>query len=125
MVEHVGRRSGQPRFVCLEVVERTRPESVVIVSGFGEHAEWYRNLLAHPACFVSIGRLKRVPAQARFMTSAEASAALGRYQGAHPAAWDRLQRAIEKATGHPVEQLPMVELLLDLDGTGASSPQDA
>ena len=46
MLEHTGRRSGQARFVCLEVVERPGPDRVVIVSGFGERAEWYRNLHA-------------------------------------------------------------------------------
>ena len=71
MLEHRGRRSGQARFVCLEVVDRPRPERIVIVSGFGERAEWYRNLRADPACFVSVGRLRRVPSQARFMTSGE------------------------------------------------------
>ena len=113
MLEHTGRRSGQARFVCLEVVDQPAPGRVVIVSGFGERAEWYRNLLADPACFVSVGRRRRVPARARFMTSAEAAAALDRYQHAHPRAWDRLRQVIEKAAGHPVDQLPMVELLLN------------
>lgn len=72
--------------MCLEVVDRPAPERFVIVSGFGERAEWYRNLLADHACFVSVGRLRRVSARARFMTSAESSAALGRYQKAHPGA---------------------------------------
>jgi hypothetical protein len=53
------------------------------------------------------------------MTSAEASAALERYQRAYPGAWDHLRQAIEKAVGHPVDQLPMVELLLDLAPAGA------
>lgn len=122
MLEHTGRRSGQARFVCLEVVDRPGPARIVIVSGFGGRAEWYRNLLADPACFVSTGRRQRVPAQARFMTSAEASAALGRYQHAHPGAWDRLRQVIEKATGHPAGQLPMVELLLDLAPAGTGRP---
>lgn len=114
MMEHTGRRSGQARFVCLEVVERPSPERIVIVSGFGERAEWYRNLLADPRCFISMGRVRRAPARARFMTSEEASAALDRYQRAHPGAWHRLRQVIEKAVGHPVGQLPMVELLLVL-----------
>jgi hypothetical protein len=46
------------------------------------------------------------------MTSAEAPAALGRYQRANPGARDRLRQVIEKAAGHPVGQLPMAELLL-------------
>ncbi|HEU5388940.1 MAG TPA: nitroreductase family deazaflavin-dependent oxidoreductase [Streptosporangiaceae bacterium] len=61
MLEHTGRRSGQARFACLEVVGRPGPERVIIVSGFGERAEWYRNLLADPRCTVSIGRRRRVP----------------------------------------------------------------
>jgi hypothetical protein len=56
------------------------------------------------------------------MTSAEASACLGRYQRAHPGAWDRLRQVIEKAAGHPVDQLPMVELLLDLAPAGTARP---
>ena len=97
MLEHTGRRSGKTRFVCLEVVDRPAPERAVIVSGFGERAEWYQNLLADHTCFVTIGQSRRIPAQARFMTSAEASAALDRYQHAHPRAWDHLRQAIEKA----------------------------
>ena len=123
MLEHTGRRSGQARFVCLEVVDRPGPERVVIVSGFGDRAEWYRNLLADPRCFVSIGRLRRAPARARFMTSEEAAAALDRYQRAHPGSWNRLRQAIEKAVGHPVGQLPMVELDLDLAPAGADRPE--
>lgn len=48
MLEHTGCRSGQARFACLEVVGRPGPERIIIVSGFGERAEWYRNLLADP-----------------------------------------------------------------------------
>lgn len=114
MLEHRGRHSGQARYVCLEVVDWSHPDRIVIVSGFGERAEWYRNLRADPACFVSVGRRRRLSAQARFMTPAEAAAALDRYQRAHPGAWERLRQAIEKAVGHPVGQLPMVELCLDL-----------
>lgn len=55
MLEHTGRRSGQARFACLEVAGRPGPERIIIVSGFGERAEWYRNLLADPRCTVSIG----------------------------------------------------------------------
>jgi deazaflavin-dependent oxidoreductase (nitroreductase family) len=124
MLEHTGRRSGQARFVCLEVVDRPAPERAVIVSGFGDRADWYQNLLADHACFVSVGRLRRIPGQARFMTSAEASATLDRYQHAHPGAWDRLRQAIEKAVGHPVGQLPMVELLLDFTLGSTHPPSD-
>jgi hypothetical protein len=45
------------------------------------------------------------------MTSAEAPAAPGRYQRAHPGARDGLRQVIEKAAGHPAGQLPMAGLL--------------
>lgn len=113
LLEHVGRSSGQPRFVCLEVVERPSPESVVIVSGFGSKAQWFRNLSAEPRCYVSIGRRHRSPARARFMSDEESAATLSGYQRQHPGAWRHLKGAIEQAVGGQVDRLPMVELVLD------------
>ena len=112
MVEHVGRTSGLPRYVCLEVVDRPSPDTVLVASGFGERSQWYRNLRAQPACHVSLGARTRVPARARLMSDEESAAALARYRMAHPRAWRALRGAIEHAVGHPVSGLPMVELTL-------------
>lgn len=112
MLEHRGRSSGLRRYVCLEVVERPSPDRIVIVSGFGERAQWYRNLKAHPQCFVSTGSLRRAPATARLLSDEESAQALGRYRAARPRDWELLRGAIEKATGRPVDGLPMVELAL-------------
>jgi deazaflavin-dependent oxidoreductase (nitroreductase family) len=108
LLEHVGRRSGQSRYVCLESVER-RPGAVVVVSGFGERAQWYQNLRARPDCYVTVGR-SRVRAHARFMPADEASATFERYALAHPRAWGQLRAVIERAVGRPIAGLPMVEL---------------
>lgn len=115
MLEHVGRTSGLPRYVCLEVVERPSPSVILIVSGFGARSQWYRNLRHRPECFVSVGRLRRVPAHARFVPQREALRVLIRYREAHPKAWQRLRGAIEEAVGHEIEGLPMIELTLKLD----------
>jgi hypothetical protein len=56
------------------------------------------------------------------MTSAEASAALGRCQRAHPGARDGLRQVTEKAAGHPAGQLPMAELLPGLAPQELSVP---
>jgi deazaflavin-dependent oxidoreductase (nitroreductase family) len=112
MLEHVGRRSGVARYVCLEVVERPSVGEIVVVSGFGTGAQWYQNLLVDPSCRVSIGTRNSVAARARFLTDEESAAALGRYQKAHPKAWQRLRGAIETAVGHEVEGVPMVNLKL-------------
>lgn len=110
MLEHRGRTSGLPRFVCLEVVDGPTSDTIVIVSGFGERAQWYRNLRADPECYVSSGRRRRVPTQARFMSDDESAEALTRYKQRSPRAWRRLRGAIEHAVGRPVDTLPMVEL---------------
>ena len=112
MLEHTGRVSGRTRFVCLEVVEHPSAGSYVIVSGFGEHAQWYQNLRARPACRLSTGRLSRLPAIARFMDIHESAAVILTYQAEHRFAWTRLKGAIEQATGRPVVTLPMIELTL-------------
>ena len=112
MLEHTSRQSGQPRYACLEVVERPTPDVIVVASGFGTHAQWYRNLQAQPECRVSIGRLIEVPARARMMPPSESEETLQRYQQAHPGAWRRLRGAIEAAARTSVADLPMVELTL-------------
>lgn len=113
MLEHRGRSSGLRRYVCLEVVERPGPKQLVIVSAFGERAQWFQNLQAHPRCVVSSGRIRRAPATARFMSDDEAAATLARYIERRPRDWAVLKAAMEKALGHPVDELPMVELSLD------------
>jgi deazaflavin-dependent oxidoreductase (nitroreductase family) len=113
MLEHTGRNSGQARFVCLEVVEHRSSTSYVVVSGFGEHAQWYQNLKASPACRISSGRMPRCPARARFMNARDSASVLGRYQVAHPLAWKQLSGTIEQAGGRPAADLPMIELTLD------------
>lgn len=112
MLEHTGRTSGLPRYVCLEVVDRPARDILVIASGFGTSSQWYRNLEQQPRCRVSIGARHSVPATARIMPSEEADQTLQRYQRAHPRAWRRLRGAIERATNRPVDGLPMVALTL-------------
>ncbi|WP_253900550.1 nitroreductase family deazaflavin-dependent oxidoreductase, partial [Mycobacterium asiaticum] len=48
MLEHIGRTSGMPRYVVLEVVDHPRPDTYVVPSGFGRKAQWFRNIEANP-----------------------------------------------------------------------------
>lgn len=112
MLEHRGRASGVRRFVCLEVVDRPSADTIIVASGFGARAQWYRNLRANRTCRVSTGWKNGAPARARLMSDEESAATLRRYQQAHPRAWRRLRVVIEEATGQPVTGLPMVELRL-------------
>lgn len=65
---HVGRKTGQPRHTVLEVAlyDKETRESVV-VSAYGTHADWYRNIEVAPAVRVKTGRLDYEPEQ-RFLT---------------------------------------------------------
>ncbi|MFI6773178.1 nitroreductase family deazaflavin-dependent oxidoreductase [Nocardia sp. NPDC050412] len=110
MLQHIGRTSGERRFVVLEVVDRPAPDEFVIVSGFGTKAQWYRNIQAHPHVRISIGIRRNLAATATPMTNDESSTALEHYIHHHPGAWDKLRETIEHATGRPVDTLPMVRL---------------
>ena len=46
MLEHVGRKSGVPRYAVLEVVDHPTPDTYVVASGFGRKAQWFRNIQA-------------------------------------------------------------------------------
>jgi hypothetical protein len=48
MLERTGRKSGARRYVVLEVVQRGAAGSHVVVSGFGDRAQWFRNIRAEP-----------------------------------------------------------------------------
>jgi deazaflavin-dependent oxidoreductase (nitroreductase family) len=59
MLEHIGRKSGLTRYSCVEIVDREDGDALIVVSGFGERSQWYRNLVAHPAIHVWVGRKRR------------------------------------------------------------------
>ncbi|WP_109211033.1 MULTISPECIES: nitroreductase family deazaflavin-dependent oxidoreductase [Microbacterium] len=107
MIEHVGRVSGEPRYVVVEVVERER-NVLRVASGFGTRSQWYRNLRAHPIAHLSTGRARRVRAAARLLDRAESEAVLDRYAVVHPDAWKHLSSAMEYAAGGDV-YVPVVE----------------
>ncbi|MEO6090189.1 MAG: nitroreductase family deazaflavin-dependent oxidoreductase [Umezawaea sp.] len=88
---HTGRRSGLRREVVLEVV-RYYPDTpeVVVVAGWGNRADWYRNLRAAPALEVRVGVYRWIAPNHRYLSSEEVQAVLERYQRTHPRTWRRL-----------------------------------
>lgn len=56
VLDHTGRVSGLPRQVALEVVRHDKPsDTYFVASGWGEEADWYRNLLKTPQVVVHSG----------------------------------------------------------------------
>jgi len=112
MLEHRGRRSGEPRYVCLEVVDNPADAVFVVASGFGDQAQWFRNLQANGAAHVSIGRIRSAPAEVTFLDEDAAAWCLDRYRAQHPRAWKMLRGTIENASGRPVSEVPLIALSL-------------
>ncbi|MGO3326434.1 nitroreductase family deazaflavin-dependent oxidoreductase [Gordonia sp. (in: high G+C Gram-positive bacteria)] len=113
LLEHVGRRSGEHRLVVLECVDRPDDAHVVLASGFGDKSQWYRNLVAEPRCWISIGFVRRRPSTARVLSAEEGRAVIERYRQRSPRAYAELSGVIEEATGLDIDGIPFVELALD------------
>lgn len=112
LLEHRGRTSGRRRFVVLEVVDRPAPDRVVIASGFGRSAQWYRNLEANGVAYVTVtGRLAR-RAVPTLLSEEDSRRHLIDYGARHPSAWRHLRGAMAIAQGEANPDIPIV--LLDL-----------
>jgi deazaflavin-dependent oxidoreductase (nitroreductase family) len=96
---HWGRRSGLLRETVLEVIlyEPATRESMVL-SAWGEKADWYRNLEAAPALEVRTGGQRYVPEQ-RFLAPEENYAVICGYGLRHPLAF----RVFARVFGYPLD----------------------
>jgi len=101
LLVHRRRKTGLLHQTALEVVlyEPSSRESVV-VSAWGEEADWYRNLQKCPAIEIRTGRESYEPLQ-RFFSPEEAHAALAGYERRHPWAARMLGRLLCYPLGGP------------------------
>ncbi|MGH8859729.1 MAG: nitroreductase family deazaflavin-dependent oxidoreductase [Jatrophihabitantaceae bacterium] len=117
MLEHVGRTSGQRRYVVLEVVDHTAPSRYVVVSGFGERAQWFRNVEANPQVRVYLGSRTPAVATAHRLDADTSTASLSRYATAHPRSWAKLRPVLEETLGTRIDEhgteLPLIAIDLD------------
>lgn len=92
LINHIGRRTGQPRQTVVEVVDRSA-RSLTVAAGFGPRSDWYRNLLAHPAAsIVHAGRTTGVTATP--LPAEQAAGAMLRYANRHPYAAHKLAQVM-------------------------------
>ena len=112
LLEHIGRKSGAPRHAVLEVVDHPGADAYVIVSGFGEKSQWYRNVVANRKVRVSVGLRRNVPATATPLTPEATAKTVERYAERHPRTWRTLNEAMAEALNTPDLQLPRVRLEL-------------
>ena len=84
LLTHRGRRSGRIYRIPLEVIRYdAATEESIVVSAWGEKADWYRNIEANPAMEIRIGRKRYVPEQ-RFLAPEEVYAEIVAYERHHP-----------------------------------------
>ncbi|MFD6447065.1 nitroreductase family deazaflavin-dependent oxidoreductase [Promicromonospora sp. NPDC060204] len=116
---HVGRRSGAEHTVVLEVVRYDRDTGeAVVISGFGEGAQWLRNLRANEDARISFGRAPR-RAKVRFLEPDEAVDVMTGYERRYGILRPLLRRTLTLLVGFEyrgtdedrrrlVERLPLV-----------------
>lgn len=80
LLEHVGRRSGQPRHTVLEVLDyRPNAPEAVVLSALGRQADWLRNITVNGQSRVTIGA-HAFDADHRLLDADEAVAVLAGYE---------------------------------------------
>lgn len=90
LLTHIGRKSGRPRQAVIEVVRHDLAEDTYYsVSGFGEKADWFRNILKTPEVSIQVGR-RTVSAQAERLSNEGAEDELLNYSRRHPTAFNNL-----------------------------------
>lgn len=118
LLTHVGRKSGRRRHTVLEVVRHDAESGTCIVaSGWGESAQWFRNVLANPRVEVTLGTRTR-GGTARRLERDEAERELRDYARRHPRAMRHLARLMlgrsyagtDEGFDLLAEHVPLVEI---------------
>jgi deazaflavin-dependent oxidoreductase (nitroreductase family) len=84
LITHQGRKTGRRReTVAMALTYDPDTKEAVVCSAWGPNTEWIRNLRAHPALEIQIGRETFVPTQ-HFLSEDEAVAVAVVFRNRHP-----------------------------------------
>jgi deazaflavin-dependent oxidoreductase (nitroreductase family) len=84
LIAHQGRKTGKRReTVAMALAYDSDTREAIVFSAWGPNTEWIRNLRAHPALQIQIGREAYVPEQ-RFLSEDESVAVVREFQRRHP-----------------------------------------
>lgn len=120
LLNHIGRKTKVSRLTVLEVVRYDEVAGAyTVASGWGEKAQWFRNILHNPEVEITV-RNQRQQALARRVNRTEAEHVLRDYARRHPAAMRQLaQFMVGQEFGGSdedfrllAENVPLVELRL-------------
>lgn len=115
LLTHTGRKTGLPRQTVLEVVNYIpATDTFVVASGWGEKAEWFRNLQQQPEVTITVGTHSRRVVATR-LSAAEAEQQLLDYAWQHPVAFRWLTRLItEQRLTEPGENVQALSSAIPL-----------
>lgn len=95
LLTHVGRKTGLPHHTVVEVVQHDQAtETYYVVSGWGEKANWYRNILAHPQVTIQV-RNQKLMAVAERVSPDEGAQIMLDYARKHPFALRELAKIMK------------------------------
>ncbi len=124
LLTHIGRRTGRKYRTVLEVIAEDRISGeLFVIAGLGQSAEWYRNLKAHGATEVAVGRQHFRP-RYRELGELEAIQVLADYEGRNRWAAPVMRRVLswligwryagsDQARRRLVAELPILALWSD------------
>ena len=94
LLNHIGRKSGQPRQAIIEIVKMDSQNNIYYsVSGFGEKAQWFQNIIHTPKVDIQVGNHKMV-ARVERLTIEDGEAILLEYSQQHPIALRELSKIL-------------------------------
>ncbi|MFQ5595096.1 MAG: nitroreductase family deazaflavin-dependent oxidoreductase [Anaerolineae bacterium] len=94
LLTHTGRKSGLPRHAVLEVIRHDpATDTHFVASGFGEKADWFRNIQKTPQVTIQVGR-RNMAAIAERLPLEDAERELLDYARRHPTALRYLARIL-------------------------------
>ncbi len=98
LLTHSGRVSGKSRQAMLEVVHYDKGSNThYVASGFGEQADWYKNIIKDPKVSIQAAG-RKIPVVAEQLNTQEAAPIFSEYHRRHPKAL----RGLAKLVGYDI-----------------------
>jgi len=94
LLNHIGRKSGQPRQAVLEVVNHDRrSDTYFVASGYGRSSQWFRNIKTNPEVTIQVG-WRKLAVTADILGPEESGEMMVQYARRYPRAAKNLSRLI-------------------------------
>ena len=105
LLSHTGRRSGRRYQTVLEVIGHRPDGELTVMSGWGRHSDWYRNIQNQPVVEITFGR-HTTAATHRELPPPEAIDALAAYERRNRIAGWIVRRTLSALVGWDYDGTP-------------------